>query len=239
MRRVYIIVEGPTEERFVEGPLAEALWPHQVYLTPIILGVPGHKGGRTSYARVQKDLLRQLKQDRTAFCSTMIDFYGLGPGFPGTPLPPRLANIQKVRQIERAIKDDICTAIADLRPDVRLIPYLSLHEYEGLLFSDPDALAQSLKQPRLAHQFYQVRNDFQTPEDINDDPENAPSKRLIAIYPAYRKVIEGTLAARAVGIERMRQECEHFRDWLTDLEALSDLSDEIVGERPSDGTTLP
>src|ERR1019366_7833436 len=74
--------------------------------------------------------------------------------------------------------------------------YLSLHEYEGLLFSDPDALAHALRQPSLAHPFHQVRNDFPTREDINDDPESAPSKRVIAIYPAYRKVIEGALAAK-------------------------------------------
>lgn len=223
MSRVFVIVEGPTEESFVKGPLAEALWPRQVYLTPIILGVPGHKGGRTNYARVQKDLLRQLKQDRTAYCSTMLDFYGLGRGFPGTPLPPHLANIQKVEHIERAIKGDVCDRIPDFRPEVRLIPYLSLHEYEGLLFSDPDTFAQALKQPHLAHRFHQVRNGFPTPEDIDDSPEHVPSKRVIAIYSGYRKVIEGTLAARAVGIHRMRLECGHFRSWLEQLEALPDL----------------
>ena len=68
MSRVVVIVEGATEEAFVKGPLAEALWPSQVYLTPIILGVPGHQGGRTNYARVQKDLLRKLKQDTGAYC---------------------------------------------------------------------------------------------------------------------------------------------------------------------------
>jgi hypothetical protein len=136
--------------------------------------------------------------------------------------PSHLTNIQKVEHIERAVKDDICDRIPDLRPDVRLMPYLSLHEYEGLLFSDPDALAQSLKLPNLAHRFHQVRNDFPTPEDIDDRPETAPSKRILATYSAYRKVIEGTLAARAVGIERMRLECAHFRNWLEQLEALSD-----------------
>jgi hypothetical protein len=128
VRRVFVIVEGPTEESFINGPLAEVLWPHQVYLTPIILGVPGQKGGRTNYARVQRDLLRQLKQDRAAYCSPMIDFYCLGPGFPGTPLLQHLTNMQKVEQIERAIEDDICGRIPDFRPDIRLIPYLSLHE---------------------------------------------------------------------------------------------------------------
>jgi len=192
-----------------------------VYLSPIILGVPGHKGGRTNYARVQKDLLRQLKQDPDAYCSTMIDYYGLGQGFPGTPLPPHLSNIAKVERIERAVKEDICEQIPDFRPDVRLIPYLSLHEYEGLLFSDPDAFGRALNQPHLAGRFHQVRNEFSTPEDIDDSPASAPSKRVLAAYPAFRKVIEGTVAARAVGIERMRRECPHFRNWVEQLEALS------------------
>jgi hypothetical protein len=221
--RVFVLVEGPTEESFVKGPLADHLSRRQVYLTPIILGVPGHKGGRTNYARVWKDLLRQLKQDPTAYCSTMIDYYGLGLGFPGTPLPPHLGNLQKVEYIERAIKDDICARLPDFRPDVRLIPYLSLHEYEALLFSDPDAFAQALRQPKLAYHFHRVRDDFPTPEDIDDSLESAPSKRVIAIYSAYRKVIEGTLAAKAVGIDRMRQECEHFRHWLERIEALAEL----------------
>lgn len=220
MSRVFVVVEGQTEESFVKGPLQESLYSHRMYLTPIILGVRGHKGGRTNYARLKKDLLKLLRQDRTAYCSTMIDFYGLGAGFPGTLPPPHLASIEKVKHIERAIKNDICERIPDLRPDLRLIPYLSLHEYEGLLFSDPDAFAQALKQPDLAHKFHQVRQKFPTPEDINDDPANAPSKRVIAIHPSYRKVIEGTLAARAVGIEKMRRECEHFRNWLAQLEAL-------------------
>jgi hypothetical protein len=216
-------VEGATEWSFVKGPLAEVLSLRRVYITPIILGVPGQKGGRTNYTRVEKDILKQLKQDELSYCTTMIDFYGLGAGFPGTPLPAHLANIQKVEHIEQAVKDDICRKIPSFRPDVRLIPYLSLHEYESLLFSDPDAFAQSIGQPHAAYRFHQVRDDFPTPEDINNDPETAPSKRVADIYSAYRKVIEGTLAARAVGIRRMREECAHFRGWLQRLEALPEL----------------
>ena len=215
-----MIVEGATEESFVNGPLAEVLWASRVYITPIILGVPGHKGGRTNYVRVEKDILRQLKQDQGSYCTTMIDFCGLGEGFPGTPVPIHLTSLQKVEHIERAVKEDICRRIPEFRPDIRLIPYLSLHEYEGLLFSDPDAFAQSIGQPHLANYFHRVRNNFPTPEDINDAPETAPSKRVIDIYRGYKKVIEGTIAARAVGVQRMRQECAHFRDWLGQLEAL-------------------
>lgn len=223
MIRVCVIVEGQTEEKFVAGPLAEALLPYQVYLTPIVLGVPGHRGGRTNYARVEKDVLRQLKQDPGSYCTTMIDYYGLGSGFPGTPVTTSLNNLQHVEHIERATKDDICSKIPEFRPDVRFIPYLSLHEYEALLFSDPDAFANALRWPDLASRLHAVRNEFPTPEDINDSPTTAPSKRVIEIFPTYKKVIEGTFAARAVGIQKMRQECAHFRDWIERMEALPNL----------------
>jgi len=220
MTRVHVVVEGPTEESFVKNILAQALWPRQVYLTPIILGPPGHKGGNTNYTRVKKDVVVLLKQDPTAYCSTMMDFYGLGEGFPGMPLPPNLPNIEKVTRIEQAIKADIVSQVEDLRPDIRFLPYLQLHEYEGLLFSDPAAFASGIGQRHLAKQFEMVRSRFATPEDINDDANTAPSKRVLGAYPLYRKVLDGTLAARTVGIQRMRQECPHFRDWVERLEAL-------------------
>jgi hypothetical protein len=218
--RVYVVVEGPTEESFVDNVLAPALWPYEVYLVPRIVGVPGHQGGNVNYARAKKDVLLQLKQDKTAYCSTMFDMYGLGEGFPGTPLPPNLQNIAKVARIEEAMKANIVAEIPDLRPDVRFIPYLQLHEYEGLLFSDPVAFAAGIGQQHLRHQFEQVRRNFATPEDINDDPNTAPSKRVLAAYPAYSKVLDGTLAARTVGIAKMRLECPHFRRWIESLEAL-------------------
>ncbi len=220
MARVYVVVEGATEESFVNQVLGPALWPRRVYLTPLIIGSPGHKGGNINYGRVKRDILLQLKQDKTAYCSTMFDLYGLGAGFPGTPLPPNLQNIDKVTRIEQAVKADIVAQIPDLRPDLRFLPYLQLHEYEGLLFSDPAAFAAGIGQQHLRHQFEQVRNNFATPEDINDDPNTAPSKRVITAYPAYRNVLDGTLAARTVGVAKMRQECPHFRGWIESLEAL-------------------
>jgi hypothetical protein len=219
--RVRVVVEGQTEESFVKDVLAEALWPHRVHLTPILLGVPGHKGGRPNYARVKKDVLLHLKQDHAAYCSTMLDFYGLGEGFPGGPVPSHLPSISKVTHIEQAIKAEICELIPDLRPDLRFLPYIQLHEYEGLLFSDPPAFAEAISQPHLAERFQRVRDEFPTPEDINDNPATAPSKRVLQAYGSYRKVIHGTIAARGIGIEAMRRECPHFRDWIERLEVLA------------------
>ncbi len=222
MTRVHVVVEGPTEESFVNDALAPALWARQVYLYPIVLGVRGHKGGNPNYARVQKDVLRQLKEDRSAYCSTMLDFYGLGRGFPGMPLPANLSNLDKVVRIEQALMADIVGRIPDLRPDIRFVPYLQLHEYEGLLFSDPEAFANGIYKPNLAEHFRTIRNEFPTPEDIDDDPSTAPSKRVLKLHLSYSKRLDGPQAAQAVGIETMRRECPHFRAWIERLGALGE-----------------
>lgn len=220
MTRVYAVVEGSTEEVFVKDVLAPVLWPRQVYLNPIILGVPGHRGGKTNYARVKKDVLTQLKQDRAAYCTTMLDFYRLGKGFPGMPTPDDFSNLDKVTYIEHEVYEDIVAEAPELRSDVRFLPYLQLHEYEGLLFSDPQAFANSIFQPHLAGQFQSIRDEFPTPEDINDSPNTAPSKRVAELYPSYNKPLDGKRAASAVGIATMRGECPHFRAWLERLETL-------------------
>jgi hypothetical protein len=119
--RVNVVVEGQTEGSFVSDVLAEAFWPRQLCLTPILLA------GHTSYARVTRDVIKTLKQDSAAYCSTMLDFYRLGKGFPGTPPPQNCPNIEKVRRIEIAFKEDICNRIPAFRPDIRFIPYLQLH----------------------------------------------------------------------------------------------------------------
>ena len=220
MIRVHVVVEGLSERSFVNSVLAPALWIHHVYLNPIVLGGPGHKGGNVNYARVQKDVLRQLKQDPSAYCSTMLDFYGLGKDFPGAPVPTNLSNLEKVTYIEQAVKQDIIAQAPDLRADVRFLPYLQLHEYEGLLFSNPAAFARGINQSNLARRFQSIREGFPTPEDIDDSPHTAPSKRVLQLCPSYRKVLNGTQAAIAVGVDTMRRECPHFRNWLERLEQL-------------------
>ena len=221
MTRVHVIVEGPTEESFVRNVLASSLWTHAVYLIPIVLGVPGHRGGNVNYARVRKDILLQLRQDRRACCTMMLDLYALGAGFPGLPAAPNLSGIEKAMHIEQALHQDIIGRAPELRPDLRFLPYLQVHEYEGLLFSDPEALASSLRQQDLSEPLRRIRKAFETPEDINDNPSTAPSRRLIGLYPPYKKVIEGTVAAKAVGLPSMLKECPHFRDWVERLQSFS------------------
>lgn len=218
MARVVVVVEGPTEESFINNVLSPFLALHGVYLTPYIIGVPGHKGGNVNYARVRKDILLLLKQDHAAYCSTMLDLYGLRPGFPG--MPTNLVGVAKAAHLEAAMHQDIVTAIPDLRPDIRFIAYLQVHEYEGLLFSDTVAFASALRRQGLGGPLAQIRAAFETPEHINDDPNQAPSKRILGLYPSYQKVIEGTVAAQAVGLDIMQKQCLHFREWVERLSAV-------------------
>lgn len=91
-----------------------------------------------------------------------------------------------------------------------------------MLFSDPQAFANGINKANLAATFKGVRDDFDTPEHINDAPETAPSKRIKAVC-TYSKVIDGTKAAKAVGLRRMRTECPHFHEWVGMLETLPKL----------------
>ena len=71
-----------------------------------------------------------------------------------------------------------------------------------------------------------IRNEFSTPEDINDSPETAPSKRVEGIFQYYRKPLHGALAAKRITIEIMIEECPHFKQWVTALGSLGIQEDE-------------
>lgn len=224
MIRINVVVEGQTERQFVEGPLLEFLLPAGVLVSGKIIGVPGHKGGRVNYARVKKDVVHLLRSDRRSYCSTLIDYYGLGDGFPGEASPPTASARDKVNAIEQAMHEDIAGGLGqDLRVRERFVPFVILHEFEALLFSDPVALAASLGQAHLAEQFQAVVTAAGAPEEIDDGTETAPSKRILRIFPRYRKALEGPRAAEAISIATIARECPHFGGWLARLKACGPL----------------
>ncbi len=226
---MHVIVEGQTEAAFVNEVIGPALSQNEVYLDARLLGTSGHQGGRVSYERVKNDIRRFLKQDPTAYCTTLIDYYGRRPGFPGETSSSTLSPARHAEQIEQAILSDIASDIPGLRPDVRLIPYIQLHEFEGLLFSDPATLASTIAltdpvgQQKTRVAFQKIRNQFASPEDINNGPLTAPSKRIREVCPGYDKIGHGTLAAEAIGLNTIRAECPHFNAWITRLENLEPL----------------
>ena len=220
MKRVRIIVEGQTEASFVEGPLYSYLLPYGVGIHPVIIGVSGHRGGRVNYQRVKKDVIKTLKQDRSVYCSSLFDLYGLEDGFPVAKEALRTSGAEKVVQLEQAMRIDMMREEPELRADTRFIPYIQIYEFEGLLFSDPAALARGMFRPDLESKLSSVRGGFTTPEDINDSPETAPSKRILALDRRYNKVISGTLAADFMGIDVIKLHCPRFRQWVERLAAI-------------------
>lgn len=66
---------------------------------------------------------------------------------------------------------------------------------------------------------YQIAQQIE-PENINDNPQTAPSKRILNALPEYDKVIHGTSIATEIGLSTIRQSCPHFDAWLVKLEQL-------------------
>ena len=68
--------------------------------------------------------------------------------------------------------------------------------------------------------FTQIREGFTTPEEIDDSPVTAPSKRVEALVPGYEKPLLGALAILEIGLDPIGAECPHFDGWLHQLESL-------------------
>ena len=95
-----------------------------------------------------------------------------------------------------------------------------MYEFEGILFSCPEAMGRGLNEPGIEDWCKEVLDSFNgNPEAINDSIETAPSKRLLK-QTGYRKTTHGPNIAREIGIEKIREMCRGFNDWLSRLEEL-------------------
>lgn len=213
MRGVYILVEGPTEEEFVEKVLSPYFFTHDIYdVRPILMQTsPGFKGGDVKYIRYKSNAERLLKSENDILVTSLIDFFCLKNDFPEYSVALTKSNkIERVTFLENAIAKEI--------NHHRFLPYIQLHEFEGLLFSDLNAfniipdLTLNQKQ-----QLQEIINKYPNPELINDSPETAPSKRLTKIIPRYKKTLHGPYLAEEIGIIRILQQCPRFAAWIDSL----------------------
>jgi hypothetical protein len=224
MVKVLILVEGQTEEKFIKKLLGPHLHQFGVYLVPILLTTKrvkngaNFKGGIISYGKIKQHLHELFNDSSAAAVTTMFDYYGLSNDFPGLKSIPKLDCYKQVEHVEAAFKEDI--------NESRLIPYLQLHEFEGLLFSSPVTIAcpfeneKTGKYRQLVKALQNIRNSFRTPEEINNNPETSPHRRLEKLIPSYRKVFYGVMIASKMGLEKIREECPHFDNWVIQLESL-------------------
>ena len=220
VKRLYVYCEGDTEAKFVEGILRPFLNNYDKFIIrPIICETKRtpekkFKGGISNYAKIKNELIRSCKKDTNAYFTTMFDYYR----FPINTLGINTAikNIdEKMQYFERAIE-------VDLGGLPNLFFNLTAHEFEGLLFSDINAFKDVAKaNDKTLAELRRIRNDFPSPEDINNSEATAPSKRITRILPGYSKTLNGIEVANRIGIAKTAEQCQHFKQWLAKIEKLA------------------
>lgn len=216
MIRVNIVCKGPTEERFVSKMLAEYFISRSIILNPINLN------GGFNYNRLKNNIIKTLNHDKSAYATTLVDLYGINNDYPGYALNQNKEALQKVEAIEQAVEADIL-AFTNLH-NRQFFAYFQLHEFETLLFSEPQSLEESLKidHPNIPRGcFAKILASFPTAEHINDSVHTKPSKRILDLAPSYNKVADGIIIAEIIGVEQMRAVCPHFNSWLQKIENLT------------------
>ncbi len=225
MIRLYIICEGQTEEGFVNDLLSQHFALRNLYPIPIVIGRPGHRGGNVSFQRLQRNIRNSLRQENACYCTTLFDYYGLPSDFPGKSESKTKSDLADIADTFNASFVNALKNKIGENSMRRFIPYVQMHEFEALLFSNPERMASGFSKLELQASLEGIRNIFCTPEHINDSPDSAPSKQIIRFFPGYesQKPLLGTLAALEIGLPKIRQECPLFNTWLTNLENLPPL----------------
>jgi hypothetical protein len=222
MKRLFIYVEGMTEEFFVERLLRHHLHAYGVKVERPLLAKKdfrpdGPRGGFTNWPAMEADMRDWFAghsdtETSPARFTTLLDLYAMPkevPGYPGLRAATTEAHVTFIE-----------TAIAAKLGEPRFFPYLQRHEFEALLLAHPSALAEIFTDsaPAIA----QLERDIsgRNPEDINHGRDTHPAARINAAIPNYYelKASNGFCVASAVTLERMRTRCPRFRSWLEQWE---------------------
>ena len=221
--RLNFVVEGQTEEAFVEKLLKPHLAGRSIWVYVRCVQTSSkhnvkHRGGVVSYVQARKDLKRWMAEDRRGDVrfTTMFDLFRLPNDFPGYDASTSHGSRRRAEQLQQAMLEDI--------NDPRLLPYIQLHEFEALILADPIHLETSHPEYRSGiHRLVETVSGFASPEEINDGPETAPSKRIAREIPTYSKTVDGPIIAARIGLPTLRTKCPHFGAWVDALEAIGPL----------------
>ncbi len=216
MSIIKILVEGPTEVLFVNDVLRPNFFEKGIAVRPFLLQ---EGGGVPKYPRSQKQILNTIRADRYCYCTTLVDFYELPKDWPGRrDADSRGTYLGKAAIVEEALLADICSQLGPSFNQFRFIPYFQMHEFEALLFADTSALAGG--NARVSTQLKSILRSFSSPEEINDNYDTCPSRRIKRHIENYVKTVDGIVAAQKIGLDKMRQKCLHFNEWVTRLEGI-------------------
>jgi hypothetical protein len=216
---LHVVVEGPTEKTFVDQVLAPEFWPRNAIVDCRAVKTGRHRGkdyrgGIGGYRKLKNDLSLWMRQDQQpdAWFTTMLDLYALPKDFPDfEDCARRRGPTERVECLEERLAQDLSHR--------RFIPYLQLHEFEALLFSDPQQFEIAFPDnPSAIEQLKTIRDQFPNPEEIDDSPETAPSKRILKILPDYEKTVAGPTILKQIGLPTLRRQCPHFNQWIEKIE---------------------
>ncbi len=216
MKRIIIVCEGETEQRFCNNLLNK----HLVSFGKLVSGVLLSKtrGGIAKWIHIKHEVERHLKSDSTCIVSTFFDYYGIQNGHDF----PRFEDLnierdvyKRLQNLESAMKQDIDSLL-----NYRFIPYLQLHEFEALLFCDTSKFSILPNSSNIIPQLIQIEQEFPNPELINDAVETSPSKRILKLMPRYNKVLDGNMILEEIGLDNIRRSTTRFKAWLEALENL-------------------
>ena len=209
MKRVYIVVEGQTEQEFVNSVIFPYLQEFGILsVTPVLVRTSRTgRGGMVSYSHLANTIKPLLMSEKSDYIvTTFIDFFRLPHDMPHYEDSMKKPDkIEQIQSLEAAINEAI--------DDRRFFSYIQLHEFEALLSSSNKGLECYFSED-LAAKPASIISSYDNPEDINTSPEGAPSKRLLAVKSDYNKVLEGNLIALEIGIKSILEKCPRFAEWI-------------------------
>jgi hypothetical protein len=163
VKRLYLLVEGQTEETFVRDLLTPHYAHLDLFISPVIVRTsPGHKGGVSGYGKTKSQLKRLCRQDSGASVSTIFDLYGLPRDFPGrsdAAFPVRGSGRQKASFLEAELARDI--------GEPNFFPHLVVHEFEALLLAEPHRFGDWTDSPTVVTELAAIARAHHTPEEIS------------------------------------------------------------------------
>lgn len=192
MLRMAISVEGATEREFVQ----QLILP---YFSDLVV-VPISMNGNISLDRIRHELPPLLGSFDVV--TTFYDLYGF-----------KRRQGRSAEQLEQNMLELVAQ-----KQQPRLIPYVQQYEFETLIFSAPTIVAEQLGERDKQKQIIAIVQGAGEPERINDGASSYPSKRLKRLFPHYDKKFHGPSLCQCIGLNKIRQACPRFNNWLIKLE---------------------
>lgn len=221
MKKIFIVTEGQSETNFVKKVMVPyfagrcILIPNTVTTKTDNRHGKTYKGGVVNYDQIRNTLLKTLavsSKNKDSHVTTMFDFYRLPTDVPGVRDSEKINDpYDKVEHIENEIRK------AEGYDGNFFFPYIELHEFEAMLFSDITKLEEAYFEYDLTALDECVKMQS-NPELINNGEETAPSKRIINCIDCFDKANVGVDVLEKIGIENIAGKCLHFSEWIKRME---------------------